>query len=110
MAIVAGVFLEGSACGVTAMTMVLGCGGAGGEESDGGSGGGNSGRGVIVIGVDGVAVVRARGAGKAPMNGGIGFAGAGDGGAERLQPAEFDGRGNRRERDGDVAGDSDAGG
>jgi len=87
-----------------------GIGNAGGGESDVGRGGENSGGGVIAAGVDGAAIVWAGGAGEAPADGGIGFAAAGDGGAERLQRAEFDGRGNGKERDGDVAGDGEAGG
>src|SRR5713226_405512 len=85
-------------------------GDAGGSERDAGSGGENGGRGVISVGVDGTTVVWAGRAGKAPANRGIRIAAAGDGGAERLQRAEFDGRGKGRERDGDIAGDGDAGG
>ena len=85
-------------------------GDAGGGEGDAGSGRKNSGRGVISVGVDHAAIVWAGGAGEAPANHGIGLAAAGDGGAEGLKRAEFNGRGNRRERDGDVAGDRDAGG
>ena len=90
--------------------LLRGVGDTGGGESDAGRVGENGGRSVISVGVDGAAVVRAGGAREAPADSEIGFAAAGDVGVERLQGAEFDGRGNGRKRDGDVAGDGEASG
>jgi len=86
-----------------------GVGNAGSGEGDAGHERENGGRGVISVGVDGAAIVGTRAAGKAPTDGRIGLTAARDSGVERLERAEFNGSGNGKKRDGDVAGDSDAG-
>lgn len=83
-------------------------GDAGGSERDARRRGENRGRGVIAVGVNRAAIVRARRAGETPANGGIGFAAAGDAGLKGLQRTELDGSGKRGECDPDIAGDGDA--
>lgn len=84
--------------------------GAGGDECDIGIGRKDRGRGVISFGVYGAAAARASGAGEAPVDCWVSFAAAGERGVKGLRSAEFDADDCGRDRDGDIAGDRNAGG
>jgi len=78
---------------------------AGGGQGDAGSGGEMAGAVVISLASMAPQLFGQAGPERLQRMAEIGLATAGNAGVEGLQRTEFDGRGNRRKRDGDVAGD-----